>query len=250
MATPDTFGEDLGFPEVTLEQLEDLSPARSAGFLELVRLRLCAHYPDGSRSAPFVYDSVERRSMDAVVLAAHFVRDGEPWVYLRSAVRPPVRFRDPLRSPVVELATGSLWELPAGLIEPDETGAIGVLAAARRELEEELGFRVATAELTPLGPSVFSCPGVLGERNFFLSVEVNPERRGEPSLDGSALERFGRVLALPLARALALCASGAIEDAKTELGLRRLADALSPTGVAPGDARLLAAVAPGGRAPR
>jgi hypothetical protein len=32
------------------------------------------------------------------------------------------------------------------------------------------------------------------------------------------------VVAVPLARALAMCAAGSIMDAKTELGLRRLAE--------------------------
>ena len=78
-----------------------------------------------------------------------------------------------------------------------------------------------------LGPSTLPAPGFIAERHFFVSVEVAPERRGEPGLDGSALERFGRVIALPLRRALAWCASGRIEDAKTELGLRRLAELAS-----------------------
>lgn len=231
MASPETLGEDLSFPEVILEQLEDLSPDTGAGFLSLVRWRLRAHYPDGTSSEPFVYDAVERRSVDAVVIAAHFVRAGQAWVYLRSAVRPPLRFRDPTRSPVVEARTGWLWELPAGLIEASEAGAQGVLEAARRELEEELGFQVETPELASLGHSTLPSPGVIGERHFFLSVAVEPARRGEPSLDGSALEHFGRVVAMPLERALELCRSGEIQDAKTELGLRRLSETLAATGV-------------------
>jgi ADP-ribose pyrophosphatase len=240
MASPDPPGEDLRFPEVTLEQLEDLSPDTGAGFLSLVRRRLRARYPDGSYSAPFVYDAVERRSVDAVVIAAHFLRADEPWVYLRSAVRPPLSFRDPGRSPVLEARTGWLWELPAGLIEAGEAGAHGVQEAGRRELEEELGFQVTREQLIPLGHSTLPSPGVIGERHFFLSVAVDPAQRAEPSLDGSALEHFGRVVALPLARALALCRSGRIEDAKTELGLRRLADSLAQAGAdasAPGRTR-------------
>ena len=43
-------------PAIRLEQVEDLSPAEQQGFLRLVRRRLIAQYPDGSRSLPFVYD--------------------------------------------------------------------------------------------------------------------------------------------------------------------------------------------------
>jgi ADP-ribose pyrophosphatase len=42
--------------------------------------------------------------------------------------------------------------------------------------------------------------------------------------DGSALERGASVLALALPEAIEHCKTGAICDAKTELGLRRLAE--------------------------
>ena len=69
-----------------------------------------------------------RRAIDAVIIVAHFEREGQRWVYLRSALRPPFYFRDPKRSPVAEAANGALWELPAGLIEPGEQndGGVGV----------------------------------------------------------------------------------------------------------------------------
>lgn len=218
---------DLRFPDLELELVEDVSPAVPAGFLGLIRRRLRVRYPDGEWSAPFIYDEIDRRAIDAIVIAAHFRRDGQPWVYLRSALRPPLRFRDPARAPTRARESGALWELPAGLIEPGEQSAGGVLEAGRRELWEELGFKAQPSELRPLGPPSWPCPGVMSERHFFLQLEVRPEERAEPALDGSALERFGRVIALPLTDALTLCRTGRIEDAKTELGLRRLADTLS-----------------------
>jgi ADP-ribose pyrophosphatase len=218
---------DLELPHIGLEVTGDISPEVAPGFLRLRRRRLVAHYPDGSLSPEFNYDEVERRAIDAVIIAAHFERDGRPWIYLRSAVRPPLFFRDPSRSPVPEAGTGALWELPAGLIEPGEQSESGVLEAARRELEEEVGFVLPASRFRALGPSTVPAAGFIAERHFFVSVSVDPGERGEPTLDGSALERFGRVIALPLAQGLALCASGRIEDAKTELGLRRLADVLS-----------------------
>ncbi len=219
---------DLAFPELRLELLEDRSP-EGAGFLRLVRQRLRVMFPDGSESAPFEYDQVDRPALDAVIIAAYFSRAGETWVYLRSALRPPPYFRDPRRSPIAERGDGALWELPAGLIEPAEQSAPGVLEAARRELQEELGFDIEASRFAPLGPSTFPCPGVIAERHFFVSVEVQPEQRAEPTLDGSPLERFGRIITLPLERALALCRSGHVEDAKTELGLRRLLEREAPS---------------------
>jgi len=212
------------FPDLALELVDDLSPRASDGFLRLVRRRLRVRFPDGTLSAPFIYDEVDRRAMDAVVIVPYYDRDGQRHVYLRSALRPPFYFRDPLRSPVAETRRGALWELPAGLIEPTEQTAEGVFEAGRRELEEELGFSSTVADFSALGPPTLPSPGVLSERHFFVAIRVHPEARGEPSLDGSALERFGEVVAMPLGRALEACRTGQIEDAKTELGLRRLAE--------------------------
>lgn len=209
-------------PDIRLELVEDISPEGPPGFLALVRRRYVAHYPDGSVSQPFVYDEVDRKAIDAVVIVAHFAQGGARHVYLRSAMRPPVFNRDPARSPMAETGTGGLWEVPAGLVELDEQSEAGVQRCAARELEEELGFRVEPAALRPLGPSTFPTPGVIAERHFYFEVEADPAARSEPALDGSALEHFGRVVSLPLAEALELCAAGAIEDAKTELALRRL----------------------------
>jgi ADP-ribose pyrophosphatase len=187
----------------------------SGGFLDVRRVDLIAAYPDGLESAPFAYDMATRKALDAVVIAAHFVAGGLRHVFLRSALRPPCALR-----PVAPPHDGCLWELPAGLVEPGEEPA----AAAARELAEELGFTAATREMRPLGEWTFPAPGIIGERHVFYAVEVNPEARTEPTEDGSALERAGAVITLPVRDAIDHCRRGAIRDAKTELGLRRLAE--------------------------
>lgn len=219
---------ELSFPKIQLELLEDLSPADQTGFLRLVRRRYRAIYPDGTQSAPFVYDAVDRNAIDAVVIVAHFeAADGTPRVYLRSAFRPPLTLRDRSQSPQPdEACDGHLWELPAGLIEPSERSPTGAVRAAQRELHEELGFDVRLESLAPLGRSTFPAPGFVAERHFFFEVRVDPAARREPMLDGSALEHFGRVIDLPLREALELCKAGVIEDEKTELALRRLLEKL------------------------
>lgn len=215
---------ELSFPKITLSLLEDLSPPDQTGFLRLVRRRYRASYPDGTVSEPFLYDAVDRNAIDAVVIAAHFLApDGSARVFLRSACRPPLTLRNRAHSPLPEEACdGNLWELPAGLVEPSERSPSGVARAAQRELLEELGFDVSVEALSPLGHSTFPSPGIVAERHFFFEVRVDPAARREPELDGSPLEQFGSVIELPLREALDLCRKGAIEDAKTELALRRL----------------------------
>ncbi|HEY1695493.1 MAG TPA: NUDIX domain-containing protein [Polyangiaceae bacterium] len=191
----------------------------TGGFLDVRRLDLVARYPDGSESAPFPYDVAARKALDAVVIAACYVEAGVRHVYLRSAVRPPCALR-----PVPPVHDGSLWELPAGLVEPGEDPA----TAAARELGEELGFAATPAQMRPLGPWTFPSPGMIGERHLFFAVDVAPAARTRPTEDGSALERAAAIVPLPLDEALAHCRIGAIPDAKTELALRRLAEEGSP----------------------
>jgi ADP-ribose pyrophosphatase len=219
---------ELSLPKIELELLEDLSTPDQAGFLRLIRGRYRATYPDGSQSAPFIYDAIDRNALDAVVIAAHFAApDGTRRVFLRSALRPPLTLRDRSRSPVPdEACNGGLWELPAGLVEPSEQSARGIVHSAQRELREELGFHVELAELHALGHSAFPAPGFVAERHFFFEIEVDPKARREPELDGSPLERFGAIVDLPLSEAISLCRRGVIEDEKTELALRRLLEKL------------------------
>jgi ADP-ribose pyrophosphatase len=206
-------------PATRLEVVEELSPPGQTGFLRLIRRRYVAHYPDGSKSEPFVYDEIARAALDAAVIVAHVARGAERLVYLRSAVRPPLAMR------AGKAGVYGLWELPAGLIEPEEANdADGALRCAARELHEEVGFDVPLERFRALGAVVWPVPAVIAERHFFFEVEVDPAELKSPTLDGSPLERLGEVCTLELAAALALCRNGTIEDSKTELGLRRLAE--------------------------
>jgi len=189
------------------------------GFLDMRRLDLVARYPDGTESAPFPYDVAARRALDAVIIAACYVEKGVRQVFLRSAVRPPCALR-----PVPPPHDGTLWELPAGLVEQGEEPA----EAAARELGEELGFAASAKDMRPLGEWTFPAPGMIGERHLYFVVDVDPAARTLPTEDGSALERGAAILALPVGEALEHCRRGDIRDAKTELALRRLADLREP----------------------
>lgn len=219
--------DQLRLPQIGLELIEDLSPPAQSGFLRLRRVLCRAHFPDGSSSEPFVYDAVEREGIDAVVIAAHFRRAGRHHVYLRSALRPPLWLRRTGWALGPEPLSAGLWELPAGLVEPEEQSSLeGIRGCAQRELLEELGFEVRPEDLRPLGPATFPVPAMIAERHFYFAVEVDPDTRREPTLDGSPLERHAAVLPLLLDEALSLCTSGTLQDEKTELGLRRLRDSL------------------------
>ncbi len=58
----------------------------------------------------------------------------------------------------------SLWELPAGTLEPNED----LLVCAHRELEEETGYRAK--QMTPL-LEFFSSPGYCNEKLFVYKAK-------------------------------------------------------------------------------
>jgi ADP-ribose pyrophosphatase len=218
------------FPPIELRiegELVDPHPPRA--YLFVRRLDLVARFDAKTDSETFRYDAVSRPALDAVVVAAHHRdRNGRHHVLLRSALRPPVVFRPREAWPVPERASlGHLWEVPAGLVEPHERSEAGLRSCAARELFEEVGAKVALSDLVVLGPPTFPAPGVIGERHFYFRAPIDPRALIAPTEDGSVLERRAVIVDVTLDHALELVRAGEIEDAKTELALRRLAEALS-----------------------
>lgn len=200
-----------------------------AGFLRRISrtLRIVDDTLPPEATRPFEYDEVDRRGLDAVVVVPHFLAAEEggamrTWVVLRSAARPPVLLRDPNRFRGHLGGAESLWEVPAGLVEPGEESDEGLRRAAARELEEETGFVLSPAAIEHLGPSGYPCPGVIAERQYFFSADVTDAPSTRPSLDGSPLEFVGEVFAIPLSSALAELERLGALDIKTEVALRRL----------------------------
>jgi ADP-ribose diphosphatase len=101
----------------------------------------------------------------------------------------------------------TLWEVPAGTLEPGEP----VEQAAARELAEETGYTAARwTKVTEFFPS----PGVLSERtHLFVAEGLTP---GEMKLE--PCEQI-EPRTVPLAQALAWAADGTIRDAKTLIAL-------------------------------
>ena len=124
-----------------------------------------------------------------------------------------------------------LLEIPAGTLDPDASREAGVedhAAAARRELEEETGYRANSWELLT---SFWTAPGFASElMHLYLASDLRPahdeaDRRG-PDAD----ERLN-VVTLPWRVALAMAEAGEIHDAKTLIGLlwlARLRDRIEP----------------------
>ena len=220
------------FPALRLVVVGDRIIGDPNGFMHLRRTTLKVRASDGSTSEAFDYDTLGRKRLDAVVIVPHH-RDaaGVRRVFLRSCLRPPPFLRPADARPIPEKASlGALWELPAGLVEEHERSPEGLRACASRELLEEVGFSVPPDRFAELGRPTFPAPGIIGERHFYFHVEVDPRLRGTPTEDGSALERDAVIADVSVEDALSLARRGEIEDAKTELALRRLAELDGPLG--------------------
>ena len=100
-----------------------------------------------------------------------------------------------------------LLELPAGSRNPGEAP----LAAAKRELMEETGFR---ARRWTMLIRYFASPGFLGEwMQIYLARDLR-EGTATPELDEQI-----EVLRVPLSQAMKMIAEGKIHDGKTLIGL-------------------------------
>ena len=97
----------------------------------------------------------------------------------------------------------TLWEVPAGTVEPDED----LESCARRELAEETGYTAATWTYRGF---LYASPGVLDEKlHLFLAEDLTPGAM-RPEAD----EQIEPVI-LTLKEAIRLCVAGEIRDAKT-----------------------------------
>src|SRR6266705_3679393 len=214
-------------PQITIETLsqEILSP----GFLAIDRRKVKISYPQNGlvpiEDQFMTIDSIVRKSNDAVAIVAHFELNSQRYIYLRSCLRPAAMFRDYVNDserPEND-GIGNLFELPAGLVDDNENGLYGLELAAQRELYEETGLNCNVGAFRKLGSRYFSSAGMCAERIWFYEVEVDSLLIETPKEDGSPLEFGGEVIAIKLTEALDAIENEEIVDAKTQMGLMRLA---------------------------
>lgn len=207
-----------------IQDLTGVSPAGD-GFLRRHRHRVKTKLSDGHRSETFIVDyadrQADRRDAVAAVVYSPTADDQNPNVLLRRQFRYPVW---------VGAGTPTLLEVPAGIIEGPES----ILTAALRETLEETGIEADAKQARRLGAGIFPSPGTVTEQVDFVALEVAPEAMAravavEPPGDGSAMEQGASLEIHPLLDVLATFDDPEQReplDAKTEIGLRRLARAL------------------------
>ncbi len=218
--------------KVTLINVEKCGEAQKNPYLSLHRLSLQNIYSDGSRSQPYAYDAVLRKWLDAVVIVLLCSIENRMHVCLRNAIRPPLLIRHHCPLPLPEKRDiWSLWELPAGLLEPADVGEHGIVQRAKIEILEETGYAVPTEAISRMKGAPFISAGTIPERLWYVVAEIaDVSDRVDAAGDGCPIEENAEIQWVELERALALCDDGAVEDLKTELGIRRIASTLRLNG--------------------
>ena len=105
-------------------------------------------------------------------------------------------------------AGGFIYEIPAGKLHPGEDP----LVCARRELEEEIGYRAGTLELLS---SIFTAPGFTDEViHIYKATGLSV---GRQQLDR---DEVLEVVEMSLPEAIRMIKDGEIRDAKSIVGLQ------------------------------
>ncbi len=221
--------------EVTgIEIVEDFTARARCdeGFLRLRRLRARNRRADGSRSPEYRIDVIDRPTLDAVAVCLWARTPLGVEVLTRRGLRPAAYFRRGKEPALPEPEYLRVEEIVAGVLEPGERGLDALRRRAADEAREEAGIEIAPERLEPLGGPFFLLPGISSEKIHLLAGEV---ARGSASVrhdaphegDGSPLEEGASLEWRELHAAIAACERGEIEDAKTEIAFRRLAERLA-----------------------
>jgi len=119
------------------------------------------------------------------------------------------------RYPTYEKGPGWIQEVVAGMIKPDEEPE----AAIRREIEEEVGYRVE--QLTPIA-TFYVSPGGTSERIFLYYVEVSDCDRVADGGGLAAENEDIRLVEYSKSEILEALTTGQIQDAKTLIAIQWL----------------------------
>jgi len=208
-----------------IEVVEDFTATGRCdeGFLHVRRLRCRNRRADGSESAVYRADVIDRPRLDAVAVLVYRRAGASLEILTRQNLRPAAYFRKD-KSPAIPDGRTHLWceEIVAGLLEPEDQGEDGLRRRAAEEVREEAGILVRPEEIRLLGAPFLVAPGILSEKIFLAAVDATGRPQLVPEGDGSPLEEGGDLLWRPIGEALAACRAGEIQDAKTEIAIVRL----------------------------
>ena len=189
---------------------ENIEPLFDSKFIKVFDLQYeeGKHYYDATRRSldrlAAIKSDSEFRAMlpDAVTCVVILkVKDEEPKLLLTKEYRYP--------------AGQFLLSPPAGLLDPeDEAEKESVLAAAKREIQEETGIQLSDQDtLSVINPLLFSSPGMTDESNALACAVIHLEDLSALSQDGAVgSECFDGFRLLSAAQAKEILKAGKDQD--------------------------------------
>lgn len=189
---------------------ENIKPLFDSKFIKVFDLQYeeGKHYYDATRRSldrlAAIKSDSEFRAMlpDAVTCVVILkVKDEEPKLLLTKEYRYP--------------AGQFLLSPPAGLLDPeDEAEKEPVLAAAKREIQEETGIQLSEQDtLSVINPLLFSSPGMTDESNALACAVIHLEDLSALSQDGAVgSECFDGFRLLSAAQAKEILKAGKDQD--------------------------------------
>ena len=189
---------------------ENIEPLFDSKFIKVFDLQYeeGKHYYDATRRSldrlAAIKSDSEFRAMlpDAVTCVVILkVKDEEPKLLLTKEYRYP--------------AGQFLLSPPAGLLDPeDEAEKEPVLAAAKREIQEETGIQLSEQDtLSVINPLLFSSPGMTDESNALACAVIHLEDLSALSQDGAVgSECFDGFRLLSAAQAREILKAGKDQD--------------------------------------
>lgn len=176
------------------------------GFNLVEVLEIQSEEQDGKMGEPVKREIVERGDATAVLIRH---TEENAFIFARQLRPPLLRHNEPW-----------LTEIVAGVIDEGETPE----QSARREIEEELGFRAE--DLRPLG-EMYGSPGGLSEKVYLYYAEVSEKNRvaaGGGTDKGEDVEE----IKIPVEETYGKLDAGEFRDAKTQIALLRFRAADGP----------------------
>jgi ADP-ribose diphosphatase len=163
------------------------------------------------RGHVFSVSSERVREPGGIVVRRDIVRHGPSVVILAVDASPEPRIL--LERQYRHAAGDFLWELPAGSVDPGES----LLAAAKRELSEETGYR---AKQWSRALHFYPSPGFLDE-----TMTIYLARGLAPGIAHPEKDEVIACFLMPLSQVLKMVRSGRILDGKTIAGVLWLVEA-------------------------
>jgi hypothetical protein len=181
-------------------------------------------YQNGRKSKPYPVEFVVKKvGCDSVAILLFFIDGGKIYVGLIETVKPVLYMRSRLPLPKNDMKRYVSFTgiIAGGLENLDGEGNSAINRRAAEEVMQEGGFSIRAEDLIDLG-HYFTSPGYAVEKMYVRAYELKEFTHEQIKGDGTSFEEGMQIKFKSIHEVMRMLDDGLIEDAKTEIALRRL----------------------------